>query len=99
MTRKTAELPTFCQPAMGMLTGINHIATVSKDLASLIEFYDRIFGAKVLLDVAVPDMVLKSARGRGPRLHRSAARAFCTRGRSKAWIHRNSMERSSAAGA
>jgi hypothetical protein len=83
-----------------MLTGINHIATVSKDLDSLIVFYDRIFGAKVLLDVTVPDMVLKSARGRAATSpSRSAARAFCTRGRWKAWIHRNSMEGSSAAGA
>lgn len=50
---------------MGLLTGVNHIATVSKDLDSLIDFYDRIFDAQVLLDVEIPEMVLKSSRGKG----------------------------------
>lgn len=52
---------------MGVLTGVNHIATVSKDLDTLIDFYDRIFGARVLLDVDIPEMVLRS--GRGPARH------------------------------
>ena len=48
---------------MSLLTGVNHIATISKDLDALIDFYDRIFGARVLLDVTVPEMVLRSTRG------------------------------------
>jgi catechol 2,3-dioxygenase-like lactoylglutathione lyase family enzyme len=48
---------------MGALTGVNHVATVSKDLDRLIDFYDRVFGARVLLDVEVPEMVLQTARG------------------------------------
>lgn len=48
---------------MNQLTGVNHIATVSKDLVSLIDFYERIFGARVLLDVTIPEMVLRSSRG------------------------------------
>jgi catechol 2,3-dioxygenase-like lactoylglutathione lyase family enzyme len=50
---------------MGTLTGVNHIATVSKDLDSLIDFYGRVFGAKVLADDEVPQMVLRSKAGRG----------------------------------
>jgi catechol 2,3-dioxygenase-like lactoylglutathione lyase family enzyme len=49
---------------MSLLTGVNHIATVSKDLDSLIDFYGKIFGARVLLDVEIPEMVLRSTRGR-----------------------------------
>ena len=45
---------------MSILIGVNHIATVSRDLDNLISFYDRIFDAKVLVDIEIPDMVLKS---------------------------------------
>lgn len=39
---------------MSMLTGVNHIATVSSDLDRLVDFYERIFGAKKVLDLEVP---------------------------------------------
>ena len=45
---------------MSILIGVNHIATVSSNLDDLIDFYDRIFDAKVLVDIEIPDMVLKS---------------------------------------
>ena len=48
---------------MGTLTGVNHVATVTKDLDRLIGFYEEIFGAKCVLDVEVPHMVLRSATG------------------------------------
>ncbi len=44
---------------MSILIGVNHIATVSSNLDDLIDFYDRIFDAKVLVDIEIPDMVLK----------------------------------------
>ena len=44
---------------MSTLIGVNHIATVSRNLDDLIDFYDRIFDAKVLVDIEIPDMVLK----------------------------------------
>lgn len=51
---------------MAALIGINHIATVSRDLDALIEFYERVFGAECLLDVEIPSMPLggKGSRGR-----------------------------------
>ncbi len=49
---------------MGLI-GINHVATVSKDLDVLVEFYSRIFGAECLLDVEVPFMPLKGEGGSG----------------------------------
>ena len=49
---------------MGLI-GVNHVATVSKDLDGLIEFYSTIFGTKCLLDVEVPYMPLKQAGGGG----------------------------------
>ena len=45
---------------MSILIGVNHIATVSRNLDDLIDFYDRMFDAKVLVDIEIPDMVLKS---------------------------------------
>ena len=45
---------------MSILIGVNHIATLSRNLDDLIDFYDRIFDAKVLVDIEIPDMVLKS---------------------------------------
>ena len=53
---------------MGVLAGVNHIATVSQDLDALIDFYDRIFDAKVLEDEEIPHMVLRSTSGRGRRV-------------------------------
>jgi catechol 2,3-dioxygenase-like lactoylglutathione lyase family enzyme len=53
---------------MGVLTGVNHIATVSEDLDALIDFYDRIFGATVLADEEIPHMVLRSTAGEGRRV-------------------------------
>ena len=53
---------------MGVLTGVNHVATVSEDLDRLIGFYDCIFEAKVLADEEIPHMVLRSKAGRGRRV-------------------------------
>ncbi|HVF52856.1 MAG TPA: VOC family protein [Actinomycetota bacterium] len=49
---------------MGLI-GVNHVATVSKDLDGLVQFYSRIFGSECLLDVEVPFMPLKQADGGG----------------------------------
>lgn len=49
---------------MGLI-GVNHVATVSKDLDVLVEFYSRVFGTECLLDVEVPFMPLKQEGGRG----------------------------------
>lgn len=49
---------------MGLI-GINHVATVSKDLDVLVDFYARIFGSECLLDVEVPFMPLKKEGGSG----------------------------------
>lgn len=43
---------------MSLLIGVNHIATVSRDLDRLIAFYDRVFEARLLLDVEVPHIVV-----------------------------------------
>jgi len=47
------------------LIGVNHVATVSKDLDSLVAFYLRVFGTECLLDVKVPYMPLKQEGGSG----------------------------------
>lgn len=39
---------------MSMLIGVNHIATISNDLDRLVDFYERIFDAKKVIDVEVP---------------------------------------------
>lgn len=39
---------------MARLTGVNHIATVTADLDRLSDFYERIFDAPKLLEVALP---------------------------------------------
>lgn len=49
---------------MGLI-GVNHVATVSKDVDVLVDFYSRIFGAQCLLDVKVPFMPLKEEGGGG----------------------------------
>ncbi len=49
---------------MGLI-GVNHVATVSKDLDGLVAFYSRIFGTECLLDVEVPYMPLKQEGGSG----------------------------------
>lgn len=49
---------------MGLI-GTNHIATVSKDLDRLVEFYSRVFDSECLLDVEVPFMPLKKEGGSG----------------------------------
>ena len=43
------------------LIGVNHIATVTEDLNRLIEFYERIFQSKTLLDVAIPEIKARHA--------------------------------------
>jgi len=47
---------------MGALVGVNHIATISRDLDSLIAFYQRIFDAELLADIEVSEMVLRTER-------------------------------------
>ena len=50
--------------AVGLI-GVNHVATVSKDLDVLVDFYSRIFDSECLLDLEVPFMPLKQEGGKG----------------------------------
>jgi catechol 2,3-dioxygenase-like lactoylglutathione lyase family enzyme len=43
------------------LVGVNHIATVTEDLDRLIEFYERIFESRVVLDVEIPQIKARHA--------------------------------------
>ncbi len=52
---------------MGALSGVHHIATVSRDLDALIDFYERVFEANVLADVEIPQ--LPQAAGNGQARH------------------------------
>jgi catechol 2,3-dioxygenase-like lactoylglutathione lyase family enzyme len=46
------------------LVGVNHVATVSKDLDALIGFYETAFDARLLADIQVPHMPLPHVTGR-----------------------------------
>ena len=43
------------------LIGVNHVATLTEDLDRLIDFYERIFESKTVLDVEIPKIKARHA--------------------------------------
>lgn len=45
--------------AQGLLTGFNHVATVTRDMDRLIEFYGTVFDATPVFDLVAPGLELR----------------------------------------